>query len=187
MKSYEHLIGLPYEWGVNDCYSLVRRFYNEVFDLNLQDYIRPKDFWQEGIDLYGQNFRNEGFRAIDLPHHELMPGDGFLIAVGASFPTHAAVYVGGDKILHHFTNRLSACEPYKGIWRSGTVATLRHPDVVKRAEVQPTKVDLLDLVPPHIREKFRGLPKPELEGPAPGEAPGDEGAVRIRDAGWKPA
>jgi catechol 2,3-dioxygenase-like lactoylglutathione lyase family enzyme len=200
MKSYEHLIGLPYEWGVNDCYSLVRRFYNEVCGMNLKDYVRPKDFWRENIDLYGQNFRNEGFETIDLPMHELRPGDGFLIAIGAPFPTHAAVYVGGDKILHHFTNQLSTCEPYRALWRRSTVATLRHPDALKALHIQPQEVELGDLLPPHIKEKFRvlqaeaeaaaaaGQPAAaDPQGSAPVEADGAEGAVRVRPQGWQPA
>lgn len=178
MKSFDHLIGLPYKWGENDCYSAVRRFYNEVFDMQLRDYVRPKDFWQDNIDLYGDNFRSEGFRTIDLPHHELMPGDGFLIAIGASFPTHAAVYVGGDDIFHHFTGQLSSREPYKGIWRARTVATLRHPEVAAKLVVQPKKLELADMMPAHLKEKFRDFRNQSEANALPVDAGGE---VRVPD------
>ena len=47
---YEHLIGIEYKHGSNDCYGLIRRFYKDNFDLNLRNYARPHDWWN--TDLY---------------------------------------------------------------------------------------------------------------------------------------
>ena len=167
MKSYAHLCGLQYEWGVNDCYTAMQRFYKDVYDVTLRDYIRPQDFGVNGINLYMDNYMKEGFRLIDVPMHDLLPGDAFVIQPNViapvngpdlRVPTHAAAYVGGSQIFHHYTGQLSGPVPYKGLWRTRTVATLRHPDVAKQYMLD-TKINLIDMLPQHLKEKVIG-PQP---------------------------
>jgi cell wall-associated NlpC family hydrolase len=62
---YEHLIGIEYKHGSNDCYGLIRRFYKDNFDLNLRNYARPHDWWNTDLSLYQLNYHKEGFRPLD--------------------------------------------------------------------------------------------------------------------------
>lgn len=149
MIKYKHLEGRTYEWGKQDCFSIVQDFYRDNFDLQIRDYARPADFWETGIDMWGNHFRDEGFELVDGP---VQIADGFLIAMSDQpFATHAAIFVGDNKILHHYTGQRSVAEPYKGIWRNRTVATVRHRSIKLNSLVLP-KADLLDLLPPARRE-----------------------------------
>jgi len=154
------LCGVPYEWGVNDCFTAAQRYYATRHNIIIKDYARPDKFWLNGLDLIMGNFRKEGFELIDIPLHELNIGDGFLIAVGTTFPTHCAVYVGGGQIFHHFTKQLSTVEAYTGIWRKYTLAMVRHPGVAASHMDEVKTVQMLDLVPPHLREKINDITPP---------------------------
>jgi cell wall-associated NlpC family hydrolase len=46
--------------------------------------------------------------------------------VASSVPNHAAIYIGGDIILHHVYGRLSNRQIYGGYWRKHTTHHLRH-------------------------------------------------------------
>lgn len=154
MKTFDHLLGIPYELGVNDCYSAVRSFYRDVYDLHMNDYVRPHNFWEYGLNLYMDNYAKEGFQVIHVPAHDVKEGDAFLIALGAAFPTHAAIYVGSNEIFHHFTNRLSCKEAYRSLWRNHTVATLRHPMVAASSALERPSLDLMDVLPPALKVRL---------------------------------
>jgi cell wall-associated NlpC family hydrolase len=122
------LLGRPFEHGVCDCYSLVRDYYFQAHGLLLHDYPRAADWWHHGGDLYRAHFAAEGFVALPAGA-PLQVGDAFLIQLRSPVANHAAVYLGGDQIIHHLTNRLSGREVYGGYWAKNTVVTLRHVDL----------------------------------------------------------
>lgn len=153
MIKYEHLVGLPYKVGEQDCYGLARRFFAENFDLNLTNYARPENFWEHGLNLYMENYQKEGFEVIDVRPDQIRPADVFLIAVRSSIPNHCAIHVGEGRILHHFYNRFSELELYKGIWRRQTTAILRHRDI-RLEDVAEETIDVLSLVPTHKKAKY---------------------------------
>lgn len=148
--TYEHLLGRGFEHGKQDCYSLVRDFYQDNFGLTLTDYARPDDWWWSGLNLYADNFHTEGFRVVDDHPRDYRPADLFLIAVKSEVPNHAAIHLGDGRILHHFYGRFSEVIPYKGIWRNNTTAVIRHKDVpdLRKALHQ---VDLREFLPAHKR------------------------------------
>lgn len=147
MLKYKHLEGRRGEHGVLDCYSLIRDFYRDNFEIELSDYARPDDWWHHGMDLYMENFRKEGFEPVD---DDPRPGDLFLIAVQTEVACHAAVYIGDGKILHHLIGRMSRVETYRGYWRQNTLAHIRHKDVPHIQE-EPRKLDIMDQLPAHKR------------------------------------
>jgi len=157
---YDHLLGLPFRHGSVDCYGLCRRFYHDNFGLELANYARPDDWWKTGLDLYMENFRKEGFKAIDVHPRETAIGDGFLIALRSEKANHAAIYIGDGKIIHHVWGRMSNVERYDGIWQKCTVAHLRHPTVFAAIEAEAPKVmttiDLMGLLPPHMKRLLNG-------------------------------
>ncbi len=149
---YDNLIGLEFKHGEQDCYSIVRDFYKQNFGLEFPNYARPTDWWNHDLDLYMQRYFKNGFRPIDVHPSEYQPGDLFLMSIMSQVTNHAAILVEKGQILHHFTSRRSAVEPYKGIWRNCTTAVLRHKDVHYEQEV--VQLELLDVLPENIRRKI---------------------------------
>lgn len=102
------LIGCEFAHGVNDCYGLVRRYYWQVHGVDLPDFPRPGDWWNDGhSDLYAQ-FPQAGFVARP-PGSAPEVGDVLLMHIRSrnNVPNHAAVYIGDGSILHHCYGQLS--------------------------------------------------------------------------------
>lgn len=150
---YDSLIGLEFTHGSRDCYELVRDFYRDNFSLELSNYARPDGWWDNGQNLYMENFWKEGFRPFDGPPIEWQPADLLLMAIRSPVANHAAIFLGEGKILHHFYGRRSCVESYGGVWRRTTVAHIRHKDLVLPAE-EIQKVDLMTLIPPGLRRQL---------------------------------
>ncbi|WP_454287266.1 NlpC/P60 family protein [Rhizobium arsenicireducens] len=149
---YEHLLNRTFAYGKQDCYSLVREFYQDNFDILLPNFARPKAFWDHGINLYGDLYHKVGFYPLDCHPSEYRVGDVFLMAVRSEVANHVGVLVGHNLVAHHLWGRLSVAEPYRNLLRNTTVAVLRHKDV-QQDQVQGTQ-SLLDLVSPHIKRKL---------------------------------
>lgn len=120
--------GIPWEHGKTDCYTFVQKIYKECFGITMKDYERKEQWWRlPDCNLYIENYMNEGFFVPKITkENPLQVGDGFLITVGQKIPVHVAMYVGNNKIIHHFMKRQSMIEPYIGIWKDTTVKILRH-------------------------------------------------------------
>lgn len=153
MIKYDHLIGIPFEHGKNDCYEIIRRFYTDNYSITLTNYARPDNWWDTDLDLYSDNYKREGFETLDIALSDVRIGDCFLMAVMTRQACHAGIYVGDNLMLHHFLNRRSKVDSYKGIWRNATVAIVRHKDVPYVPKVYDT-VDVMDLLPAHRRERY---------------------------------
>lgn len=120
------LIGRKFIHGINDCYSLIRDYYNQKFNIVLPDYPRDYLWWEGAGNLYVDNFANAGFETIEW--QEMQPGDVLLINILAKVPNHAAIYCGEDKILHHYETRLSGTDSLRK-WRSRITHVLRYRGV----------------------------------------------------------
>lgn len=152
MIHYDNLIGREYVDGKHDCYGILRDFYSQNFDIILPNYARPKDWWNMDMDLYMERYHKNGFRSIDVLPSEYQIGDVFLISYMSKVGNHVGILVDNGKILHHFTNRLSSVDPYRGIWKNNTIAVMRHKDVV--IPVNQTVGQLVDYVSPSTRRKI---------------------------------
>lgn len=130
MRDLSKYVGREFNFGTTDCYSLVRDFYKNEFDIELRDYARYYGFWNDNNNLYMDNFRKEGFYLLD-DTDESQFGDVFLIALGCSIASHAAIYVGERKILHHVQDRLSSIDRYMGVYKNCTLARIRHKNIGK--------------------------------------------------------
>lgn len=152
MINYENLLGVPFQHGTHDCYSLIRDFYHQNFGIDLPNYARPNGWWKEGMDLYMERYHKNGFRVLDCHPSEYQIGDVFLMSILSPVTNHGGVLVEKGQILHHFTNRLSTIEPYKGIWRNCTTAVMRHKDVT----INPvtTTVNIRDVLPENMKRKI---------------------------------
>ena len=100
------LIGREYSWGSLDCWTLVRDWYKEEWDLDLPDWPRPtKDNWDKAPQ-FDELYEQAGFRQVSI--RKLQVGDALLMAMGSNYLNHVAVYVGDQYVLHHLTGRLSS-------------------------------------------------------------------------------
>jgi len=114
------LVGRTWEWGQQDCWGLVRAWY-ELQGASLPDWERP-DYEAFMADPWF-------LRLLQAARFELLPpetpqqrGDVALICAGVDtmVPNHVAVCMGsddGDWILHHLAGRLSSRDsirPYLG-------------------------------------------------------------------------
>lgn len=111
-KAEQSLFGRDYEFGKNDCYSLVRDYYFQNFDINLPTIKFEDDWWDQGLDYFGDLFENFGFEEVEDPQ----VGDGILFQVYCNVENHCGIYLGEDIFLHHAVNRLSCRESLHPMW-----------------------------------------------------------------------
>lgn len=125
------LIGREFYHGVLDCYALVRDWYKRERGIDLPDFLRTDGWWNEGQNLYLDNFEKVGFvRVLDAPPE---PGDALLMHIMSPVPNHAAVFLGGDTILHHLHGRLSKRDIWGGMYKRNTTHILRYRGPINAA------------------------------------------------------
>lgn len=116
------LEGRVFRHCIADCYTLIRDYYKQVRDIVLPDFYRPEDWWSKGLDLYVENFGKAGFVPVDSPQN----GDVVLMSILSPVSNHGAIWLEGDIMLHHLTNRLSCKEVYGRYYRERTTHFLRY-------------------------------------------------------------
>ncbi|MFP3432090.1 C40 family peptidase [Paraburkholderia sp. SIMBA_061] len=121
------LIGRSFAHGVLDCYTLVRDWYRVERGIVLRDFTRSDNWWNEGADLYMENYGAAGFRRL-VDGDPLEAGDVILMQIRADVANHAGIYIGNGLMLHHRYGRLSNREVYGGYWLENTRAVLRYVD-----------------------------------------------------------
>lgn len=120
------LVGRMFHHGVLDCYTLVRDWYKRELAVELPDFDRSDEWWNDGTSsLYLDNFEKAG--CVRTDGSELQRGDILLIQIRSknNTPNHAAVYIGDGKILHHPYGRLSRIDVYGGMWLQYTRLVVR--------------------------------------------------------------
>ena len=118
------LVGREFNFGIVDCYSLVRDYFKQELNIEIRDYFREDKFWEKGNSLYEDNYDKEGFRKVSLD--EIQKHDVLLIHLEANLPNHAAVYLGNQQILHHVQGRLSSRDILGEYYIKNTAFVARH-------------------------------------------------------------
>lgn len=117
------LVGREFIFGVQDCYTLVRDFYEREMGVVIPDFERTDRFWERGEDLYMDNFAKAGFTRIPYPSQK---GDGILMAIRSNIVNHAGIWLGErDHMIHHPYGHLSERVVYGGYWRENTRVFVR--------------------------------------------------------------
>ena len=122
MVDYQALLGQQWDYGKTDCYSLLREYY-ELLGIDLPDFPRPESL-ERTDSIFFKHAKAIGFKAVlfeDRRNHDVL-----IMRLGTRNPMHAAIYVGGDKILHQRMNSLSALEPLSRYYRQSVAAVFRH-------------------------------------------------------------
>jgi len=118
-------IGRKFSYGVLDCCTLIRDIYKRELNTDFTCFSGQDEWWLRGENRYLDNYKEQGFIQV-LDENDIRKYDIFLIKLVSPVPNHAAVFIGGDKIIHHVHGRLSNREIYGGYWRKHTTHHLRH-------------------------------------------------------------
>ena len=136
------LVGREYVHGLQDCYSLVRDYYERECGLTLSDYPRAVDWWEDehSPSLYVENFKNEGF--VEVPLSDIQKHDVIICRVGRTYhPNHALIYLGDsgelasektppifgkNLVIHHPHGRNSVREIFGENWAKRVAMVVRH-------------------------------------------------------------
>ena len=153
---YDHLLGLEFNQENRNCYTLLRDFYRDNFGIELPDIACPTNWWNHGLDLYGQLAVRNGFSVVNENPRDWLPGDVIVMAIGSSTGSHIAVVLDNGNILHHLVGQRSTVTSYGGLFRNTTVAVYRHRDVPKESAVEGIDFKDLDL-PPHVRRRLEAI------------------------------
>lgn len=122
------LLGRQFVWGVHDCWTLVKDYYQYELGINLPfDEPYPERFWEKGLDYYGR-FAEIGF--VRIPEELPREHDLLVMSIHSPVPNHGAVLLGNGNIIHHLENRLSCPDVYGGYWREITCGVLRHKELL---------------------------------------------------------
>ena len=134
------LIGRNYIHGIQDCYSIVRDFYERELDIHLIDFERQDKWWEskEGQSLYMDGFGLAGFIEVREPRY----GDVMLCRIGRTeHVNHAVIWLGGKTdfkseeseacigssiILHHPYGRKSVREVFGQQWQERVEKVVRY-------------------------------------------------------------
>ncbi len=134
------LVGRNYIHGIQDCYSIVRDFYERELGINLIDFEREDAWWEhkESKSLYLDGFGEAGFIEVN----DLQYGDVMLCRVGRTeHVNHAIIWlgdqtalkseqteacVGSSIILHHPYGRKSTREVFGHQWQERVVKVVRY-------------------------------------------------------------
>ena len=116
------LIGRDFVHGVQDCYTLIKDYYEVEYQIVLGEYEREDEWWMKGKDYYIDNFSKEGFYEVD----NIEVGDLLLMQIESPVTNHAAIMYEDNIILHHLYGRPSCLSIYGGYWRDRTTRVLRH-------------------------------------------------------------
>ena len=104
MVDYKPLLGRSWQYGVNDCYSLLRDFY-KLMSIDLPDFPRPGCL-ERSDSIFLRHAKDIGFYQTSFSDKRF--GDVFIMNLGTSHPNHAAIYVGDMRMIHQRQGSLSA-------------------------------------------------------------------------------
>lgn len=143
------LLGRNYIHGVQDCYAIVRDFYEREFGITINDYERSDAWWEDANheSLYEKHFAKEGFVEVDKDN--LQYGDVLLCRVGRTHHiNHALIWlgdngalksettppaIGNTLILHHPYGRQSVREIYGKGWADRVGLVVRHQSMQEQS------------------------------------------------------
>ncbi|WP_277971741.1 C40 family peptidase [Pantoea agglomerans] len=117
------LVGRPFVLGVYDCWGLIMSWYRQSLGIELPDHRVNYAWWEQGENLYMDNWYSTGFREFSGPARA---GDVVLMRVGSRVVNHAGVLLEDGMLLHHLYGHLSQRVVYDDNWRSRTEIIVRY-------------------------------------------------------------
>lgn len=122
MVDHRSLLGRQWEYGVNDCFSLVRDWF-QLNGVELPNFDRPDDL-EVCESIFLQQAEAIGFEQVTFDRRK--PGDVLIMRLQTKEPMHAAILLPNELILHQRQNSLSAIEPLRQYYVDRVAAVFRH-------------------------------------------------------------
>jgi len=122
MADYRTLIGLPWKYGEQDCYTLLRQYF-ALQGIELADFERPADL-ELTPSIYLREAAALGFKRVDFENRQV--GDVAIMRLGTVAPMHAAIFVEPWRILHQKQDSLSAVEWLSSYYVKQIAAVFRY-------------------------------------------------------------
>jgi len=124
-------IGRDFCLGKNDCYTLGRDYYKEELNIDLPEKERNFEYITSNPSWFTDGYSEEGFKTVlegEVTDGSILKKhDAILMkCYGKRNPSHGAIYVGNDLILHHQINCYSRIEEYNKEFKKRTTHVLRH-------------------------------------------------------------
>jgi cell wall-associated NlpC family hydrolase len=126
MEAIAPLVGREFISGKHDCYSVIRDHYRLNLGIPLVNYSRGMGWWDEGDNLYEENYTKAGF--VEVSIDDIQIKDVLLMKLNTVVPSHAAVVTSTNEILHHCIGRLSGYDSLSK-WHRQIVKALRYKGV----------------------------------------------------------
>lgn len=123
-------IGRPFLLGKLDCFTLAQEYFLKEENINIyvpSDHQYPKAL-TDIKGLYEDHFESQGFIRLDK-NIELKKSDAIMMIfsnISETYPTHVAMYIGDNLILHQPYNAFSCVNLYSSAWKKHTSYILRH-------------------------------------------------------------
>ena len=122
MVNYQSLIGRQWDYGANDCFSLVRDFF-KLKGISLPDFGRPEHL-EISESIFLQQAEAIGFRQVEWSKRKA--GDVLIMRLHTRTPMHAAILLPDEEILHQRQDSLSAIEPLRRYYVERVAAVFRY-------------------------------------------------------------
>ena len=122
MVDYQSLIGREWDYGKQDCYTIVRDYF-ALQGITLPNFDRPGEL-ETSPSIYLREAVALGFKQVRFA--ERRPSDVLLMRLGTQHPMHAAVLVDYDRILHHLNESPSAVEDLRSYYVRSIAAVFRY-------------------------------------------------------------
>lgn len=127
------LVGLPFIWGLYDCYSIIRNGLRQRCGVFIGDYDRIETFGRDEsskslvldhLALEGGQVIGHGRKDINL----LRPND-IIIFNSRALPIHFGLYEGNSMFIHHPENVLSNRQQLNDSWLNRINLIVRHKNL----------------------------------------------------------
>lgn len=122
MADYRTLIGRSWDYGKQDCYTIIRDYF-ALQGIALPDFERPVDL-ELTPSIYLREAVALGFERISFENRRA--GDVAIMKLGTAEPMHAAVFVEPWQILHQKRDAPSAVEWLSSYYVRSIAAVYRY-------------------------------------------------------------
>lgn len=121
------LTGMGFAWGEADCFATIRLYYRQELGVHIGDYDRDETFRVSAPDAITKHIADEGFVNLGVDPSVIKAHDVLLFETpGHRYPHHLAVYMGGNRILHHPYGALSRIDDLDGALLKRLLGVLRY-------------------------------------------------------------
>lgn len=122
-----------WRWDRCDCYTMVRSWFKGWYDIEIEDYPRPKssrEIFREGWNDFDLYLPSRGFEKVSRTPIE---GDIVLMTLYGENPHHAGIILSENRMLHLYDDKTpSNIVMYGSTWKDSTKSVWRHTDLNQR-------------------------------------------------------